>query len=39
MQQHLNDPDTFPPPELKITPGTPLHNIVFERKGVFESLL
>ena len=39
MQQHLNNPETFPPPELKIHPGTPLHNIMFERKGLFESLL
>ena len=38
VHQHLNDPDTFPMPELKMYPGTPLHKIIFERKGLFESV-
>lgn len=39
VQQHLRDPETFPMPELRVTPGTPLHSIIFERKGIFETLL
>ncbi|MCB1906602.1 MAG: hypothetical protein KDH15_04475 [Rhodocyclaceae bacterium] len=38
MQRHLEDPENFPPPELQLTPGTPLFAIIFERKGVFEAV-
>ena len=38
VQAHLNDPETFPMPELRLSPGTPLHKLIFERKGFIESV-
>ena len=38
VERHLQNPNTFPMPELKLYPGTPLHKLVFERKGFFESV-